>query len=210
MEWSVWIAFMVVGTAAIVTPGPGNLNTVRRVVQLGLRPATLCIFGNVLGLLVLGTLSATGIASILLAYPVLWILFSCAGSLYLIWLGIGQISAQTPFDPIGQAFALVSDRHLFLEAFAVSVSNPKAIVFYLAVFPQFLVADAKVATQLTVMVLSCGGISLVSHLGYAVIANRLRIRLASPSRYRIFQIASGLLLVAVGIGLLFGQVASWI
>lgn len=201
---------MVVGTAAIVTPGPGNLNTVRRVVQLGLRPATLCIFGNVLGLLVLGTLSATGIASILLAYPVLWILFSCAGSLYLIWLGIGQISAQTPFDPIGQAFALVSDRHLFLEAFAVSVSNPKAIVFYLAVFPQFLVADAKVATQLTVMVLSCGGISLVSHLGYAVIANRLRIRLASPNRYRIFQIASGLLLVAVGIGLLFGQVASWI
>ena len=210
MEWGVWIAFMVVGIAAIVTPGPGNLNTVRRVVQLGLRPATLCIFGNVLGLLVLGTLSATGIASIILAYPVLWALFSCAGSLYLIWLGIGQISAQTPFAPINQAVASVSGRHLFLEAFAVSVSNPKAIVFYLAVFPQFLVADAKVATQLTVMVLSCGGISLVSHLGYAVIANRLRIRLASPSRYRIFQTASGLLLVAVGIGLLFGQAASWI
>lgn len=201
---------MAVGIAAIVTPGPGNLNTVRRVVQLGLRPAMFCILGNVLGLLVLGTISATGLASIVQTSPVLWAVFSGAGSAYLIWLGIAQITTKTSFDPAGGSIALVSDRYLFLEAFAVSASNPKAIVFYLAVFPQFLVADARIASQLTVMVLSCGGISLISHLGYAAITNRFRTRIVSPVRYKIFKIASGLLLVAFGIGLLLGQVASWI
>lgn len=197
MSFEVWLAFTLISAANIVTPGPAILNTIRRAAQLGFKRCLPTIAVNAVGLFVAGFACAFGIAALVLASEWLWFLFRCAGVLYLVYLGLRLILVRETLDlaPSASARPSVSTTGLFLEAFTLAVSNPKAVLFFVATFPQVIQADLSVAPQALVLVSTYSAISFASLTTYAALAELLRARLLTQSRYRGFRVFSGIVLL---------------
>lgn len=197
MSFEAWFAFTLVSAANIVTPGPAILNTIRRAAQLGFKQCLPTIVANAAGLAVAGFACAFGVAAFVLASEWLWFLFRWAGVLYLAYLGVRLIFVRETLDlgPSTSARPSVSTSALFLEAFTLAVSNPKAVLFYVAIFPQVIRPDLPTAPQALVLVATYCAISLASLTTYAALAGLLRARLLTQARYRGFRVLSGFVLL---------------
>ena len=88
MEFAVWLSYATISAVNIVTPGPANLNTFRRALQLGFIAVLPTIFGNALGLAVGGVLTAGGVVTFVVTSDLLWAMFRWLGVAYLCGLGL--------------------------------------------------------------------------------------------------------------------------
>ena len=133
----------VLGTIFIVLlPGPNSLYVLSVASQRGVRAGYLGACGIFAGDAILMVLSATGVASLLQASPALFMVFKTIGAAYLAWLGIGLLRAawatwKAP-APTGTAQARVDATRPFQAALAISLMNPKAIMFFVSFFIQFV------------------------------------------------------------------------
>ncbi len=196
MSWALWVAFAAVSAVNIVTPGPANLNTVRRAVQLGGRRVLPTIFGNALGLAIGGVVCAAGITSFVMTSGLLWSLFQWLGGAYLFWLGVKLLIRQEPLSLSAGADMSVSGGKLFLEAFLLAATNPKALLFYMALFPQVLETERRLPTQITILVLTYCGLSILSLSTYTALAHLFRTRFMTQARYDRFRKFSGVILLS--------------
>jgi len=204
MTWALWISFATVSAVNIVTPGPANLNTVRRTVQLGARRVVPTILGNALGLAVGGAFCAAGLASVLLVSEVFWSLFRGLGVAYLAWVGLNLLITREVLMPDGAVDRQVTAARLFREAFMIAATNPKALLFYLALFPQVLDPRQDLALQASVLILTYCGLSIASLSTWSALAQVLRRWMAVQARYDTFRRISGILLLGFAGKLMFG------
>nr|WP_319388670.1 LysE family translocator [uncultured Cohaesibacter sp.] len=195
MDFIVWLSFVAIATTNIVTPGPAILNTIRRATQLGLKRTIPTILGNALGLAVAGGFCAGGVATFVMASELLWTLFHWLGVGYLVWLGLKLIFVREELDLSGEARRGVPARQLFIEAFTLAVSNPKAVLFFVAIFPQVMDASRPVLPQALILVSTFCAISICSLLSYSTLASLLRGRFLTQRRYSVFRTVSGVLLL---------------
>jgi leucine efflux protein len=142
----------VLGTAAIVLlPGPNSIFVLSVAARRGVRTGYRAAFGVFLGDTVLMVLSAAGVASLLRAYPPVFLVIKYAGAAYLGWVGLGIIrgawrkrrsrgEAQAVSNaPLTSEIVEPADvRHPFRRAAVISLLNPKAILFFISFFIQFV------------------------------------------------------------------------
>jgi leucine efflux protein len=133
----------VIGTVAIILlPGPNSMYVLSVAAGRGIRAGYAGACGVFLGDGVLMTLSAAGVASLLKAEPRLFMVVKYAGAAYLCWIGFGLLraAARRWRGPAPAADAPVSadEQRPFLRALLVSLLNPKAILFFISFFIQFV------------------------------------------------------------------------
>ena len=203
MAWAIWLSYATISVANIVTPGPANLNTLRRALQLGFMPILPTIFGNTLGLAVSGILCAGGVAAFVVTSEVLWTLFQWLGVAYLGGLGLKLIIKREHIALEPALIQRVPPWLLFREAFLLAVTNPKALLFYLALFPQVLDPSRLLWPQSTLLVLTYCALSILSLSTYALLANQVRERFLTQARYDTFRACSGLVLIGFALKLAF-------
>ncbi len=197
---STLVAFLVTCWVFVVIPGPSVLFVISRGVALGRRAALLTVVGNTLGVVLLVVLVAAGVGAVversILAYEVIRI----GGALYLAYLGVQAIRHRRSLATVLGATAVRSSRQVVREGFIVGVTNPKAIVFYTAVLPQFVNRDgAPVPVQLIALGLVLAVIALVSDSMWAVLAGSARRWLAGrPRRLERLGGAGGLIMIGLG------------
>lgn len=196
MDWLVWSSFALICAANIVTPGPAILNTVRRATQLGFRKVLPTIFGNTAGLIIAGSFCAGGVATFVLASELLWTLFRWLGVAYLAFLGLQLILKRETLDLSGSTAPQISGKNLFGEAMLLAVANPKAVLFFVALFPQVIDPGKPILPQAALMIGTYCAISILSLSSYSALASILRTRFITQTRYRVFQIVSGVILLA--------------
>ncbi len=125
----------------VLTPGPNMIYLISRSVCQGRRAGVISLCGVVAGFLVHMFAAAAGLSALFLAIPLAYELLKWAGAIYLLWLAWQAVrpGAASPFE----ARQLPPDgpRRLFLMGFLTNLLNPKIAVFYLAIFPQFIVPD---------------------------------------------------------------------
>jgi len=194
MDLWVWFSFVLISAANIVTPGPAILNTVRRAAQLGMGRVFPTILGNTLGLAVAGSFCAGGVASFVLTSEILWSVFRWLGVGYLVWLGLKFVFKREEIDLSGDVRSSVSGITLFWEAFLLAVTNPKAILFFVALFPQVMRSESALLPQALILVATFCGISVLSLCSYSALASLLRARFITQARYRRFRVVSGFVL----------------
>lgn len=199
MTWAIWLSFATVSAANIITPGPANLNTLRRALQLGFISVLPTIFGNALGLAVGGILCAGGVAAFVVTSDILWVAFRWIGVAYLTWLGLNLIIKCEPLNLREDELQSVPPFLLFREAFLLAVTNPKALLFYLALFPQVLDPTLSLWSQSTVLIITYCILSILSLSTYALLANKVRKRFLTQLRYDMFRVLSGILLLVFAI-----------
>src|SRR5690606_1473299 len=136
----------------VAIPGPSVLFTVSRALTLGRRPALLTVAGNALGLYVQVIAVAFGIGAIVERSIAVFTALKLLGAVYLMYLGAQAIRHRRALtDALALPAELVRTRRVLLDGFVVGASNPKGIVFFAAVLPQFVDASGGVAAQMLVL-----------------------------------------------------------
>jgi len=133
-----------------VIPGPGTLTILNATARSGVGAGMGAVFGTLLGDYVYMLPAALGVAAILAANPMLFSLLQWAGIAYLCRLGWNLFRMAVGNETAGHASGQ-SRRQYFRQAFFVSLTNPKVIVFFMAFFPLFMTADARPVTLLAMM-----------------------------------------------------------
>lgn len=194
-------AFAVTAAVLIAVPGPSVLFVISRGVALGRRAALLTVVGNAAGVLLLVLAVAAGLGAVLERSTVLFDGVRLLGAAYLVYLGVDAIRHRKALSTVLDAAAVRPTRHLLREGFVVGVTNPKLVVFFTAVLPQFVRADAgPVPVQLLVLGSVFVAIALVLDSVWALAAGTARTWLsARPHRLERLGGAGGLVIVGLGV-----------
>ncbi|WP_323890427.1 LysE family translocator [Aeromonas caviae] len=210
MNPNTWMLFALAYLLATLTPGPNVLLVVKNGLQHGWRAALVSILGNLGCQAILIGLVAMGVGALLQTLPPLFVALKLAGGDYLVYLGYKALRAAntggqglSPSTARGRTRTTLS---LLREAFLVSASNPKTIVFLCALLPQFLDHQSPLTLQFITMYLTiCAIVSLV-HLCYVALARRAG-RYFKPGRGErlVGRITGGLFITLGGAILLSGR-----
>ncbi len=187
----------------IAVPGPSVLFVVSRGVALGRRAAVSTAVGNELGLLVQVAAVVLGLGELLERSQLAFTLVKCAGALYLVYLGVRTWQSRgslIPEDGADARPAAARTGRILREGFVVGVSNPKGVLIFGAVLPQFVdTAAGNVRMQLLLLGLLCVLVALLSDTVWGVLAGTARGWLAgSPRRLSALGGASGLTMIGLG------------
>lgn len=198
-------AFLVTVYVLILVPGPSVLFVVSRGVALGPRAALATVLGNELGLTVQLALVALGVGSILARSDAIYMVVKLTGAAYLVVLGLRAIRDRKQLGRVLDA-AAVSPRSLLRtlrEGFWVGLTNPKGLLIFTAVLPQFVDrAHGSATLQLASMGLICVAVALASDAAWAFAAGTARRWLgSSPRRLERLSAGGGLSLIALAAGL---------
>ena len=204
MSLSAWIIFVAVALVAILSPGPAVFLAITNSVTFGWRRVTFSSLGNIVGLLVVSSVTMAGLGALLKTSALVFTAFKLVGAGYLIFLGLKQWGARASiFTQVATpATAQRGNGELFRQGLLIALTNPKAILFFSALFPQFIRADQAVAPQfllLTATFMSCSFTILMS---YGLLAHSARTWFADGRRSSWFNRLSGSVFLLLGLGLL--------
>ena len=188
----------------ILIPGPSVLFVVSRGVALGRRAALATVVGNAGGLALQALLVAAGIGSILQESVTAFTIVKLLGAAYLVLLGVRMLRDRRRLSTVTDtALEPKSGRRILREGFVVGATNPKGVIIFTAVLPQFVDRSAgHVAFQLGFLGALCVGIALLSDSAWAIASGSVRAWLArSPRRLALLGGAGGLTLVGLGVRL---------
>ena len=213
MPFATWITFVIAAAIIAVSPGSGAVLSMSHGLSYGVKKTSATILGLQLGLLVVLAIAGAGVGSLLLASEVAFNIVKTVGALYLIYLGLSQWRAKVAVaGDLHAAAVLPSGRRRVLTGFLTNVTNPKGIIFMVAVLPQFISPTAPLRPQLLILAVTMCTIDLIVMHSYAFLASSMqrffRDARAVKKQNRFF----GGLLMAVGAALFFvkrgGQAAS--
>jgi homoserine/homoserine lactone efflux protein len=210
MHLSNWLVFCGVAFLVCFSPGPGVLLAISNAMAHGKRHWVASSLGNATGLFIISGVAMAGMGAILAVSALAFTVLKVAGALYLVYLGIRQWRSQTVSFATAESAAPVANaqaaqgmgRRLYGQGMGVALTNPKAILFFSALFPQFITADAPVFEQVVVLTCTFVAMSLLSHLFYVLVARMFKGQLANPQKQRLFNRLSGGLFVLLGLSLL--------
>ena len=198
-------AFAVASVIIIAMPGPSVRFTSGRALSAGRREALLTVVGNALGILTQICGLAIGLGPLIAASTVAYTALKVVGACYLLWLGVQAIRNRRA---LGRAFeqgvpVTTPSLHAVRAGYVVGVTNPKTIVFFAALLPQFVVQTSAVLPQLVALGAVFAVLAVVMDGTVALIASRARDWFASsPKRMERVGGAGGLMMLGLGGGLL--------
>jgi threonine/homoserine/homoserine lactone efflux protein len=198
------LAFAAIAALAIASPGPAVLLSLRNGATLGPRSVTWSALGNICGVCCLSIAAICGLGVVLKSSAMLFGVVKLAGALYLFYVGIRHLRSSQPMVPVQNAEvnAAATAWQLYREGFLIAITNPKAVLFFTALFPQFIDAKASVLPQFLVLTGIFMAISYASHLGYACLASRARGMLVRPFFAAWLNRIVGVVFVSFGVLLL--------
>src|SRR5262245_24217262 len=200
MNLESWALFVATETALCLTPGPAVL----LVISQGLARGTAASVWANLGILSANALyfavSATGVGALLLTSYELFSLVRWVGAAYLVYLGILAFTGRSGGMSAPSATPASRGR-TFVDGFVLQASNPKALVFFAALLPQFIDPRGPVAAQVLLLGVTSVVIEFVVLLAYGAAAGRATAWAARPRFRTLADRVAGSLLMAAGIGL---------
>ncbi|GAB2858868.1 LysE family translocator [Pseudoduganella ginsengisoli] len=201
MPLSLWLSFVAVALAATFSPGPGVLLAISTTLALGARRTLYSSAGNAAGVFIVSCVAVSGAGLLFSHSPAAFSLLKTGGAAYLAWLGIQQWrQAATP--AIQTADGDGSRRAVFMRGLAVACSNPKSILFFTAVFPQFLPMQQMTGPRFLLLSLTFVVCMFVSHATYVLLAAKAGTRLLHGGAMRVLRRCMGALFVLMAAGLL--------
>jgi leucine efflux protein len=195
-DYSAFVAAIVLFLAI---PGPGNLALITSTSKGGVAGGLMATLGVIAGDQVLMWLAVAGVATVLATYPAAFAAIQWLGAAYLAWLGWKMLSAKPGDAPVLN----IRPRQYFQQALAITLLNPKAIVFYMAFFPLFVDPQTHLGwISFGVMAATIAALTFLYGLGMTLLSHHLAERMrATPMVGRVLEKVAGIFLVGFGIKL---------
>jgi threonine/homoserine/homoserine lactone efflux protein len=198
------LAFALISFALIVVPGPNVLFVISRSLMLGRAAGVGSAVGGQAGVYVQVAAVAFGVGTLVERSVVIFTVIKLAGAAYLVWLGVQAVRHR---HSLSGALSAAAERktlaRILRDGFVVGVSNPKAIVFFAAVLPQFVDPSAgHVPVQMLGLGVVFVAIAVLSDSTWALAAGTARAWIArSPRRLELIGGAGGLVMIGIGASL---------
>ena len=195
------LAFVVTSSVLIAVPGPSVLFTVSRALALGRVAGVATVAGNTAGAYLQVTAVAFGIGPLVARSVAIFTVIKLAGAAYLVFLGVQAIRHRRSLAAMFEGnIEKKTVRRIVFDGLTVGVGNPKVIVFFAAMLPQFVDRRAgDVPVQLLLLGAVFAGIALVSDSLWAVAAGSVRAWFSrSPRRLELVGGTSGLVMIGLG------------
>jgi threonine/homoserine/homoserine lactone efflux protein len=197
--WEYCIAAMII----ILAPGPSVLFVLARAIAWGRATAVATVAGNVTGAFTLSVVVAIGLGPILQRSEIAFISVQVLGGLYLVYLGITAIkhSQIHASDMANQGDIRPSTWRSMREGFWVGALNPKGMVFFAAILPQFVDREAgNVTSQLILMGAIFAVLAFFSDGGWGILAGTIRNWLATELKRLVFmRMTGGVVMIILGL-----------
>jgi threonine/homoserine/homoserine lactone efflux protein len=199
------VAFLLTVYVLIVIPGPSVVFTISRGVALGRRAALTTVLGNTSGLLLQLVLVVIGLGSVLASSDTVFTVLKLIGAAYLVLLGFRSIRDRKALADVLSANTSRprGTRTTLREGFMVGATNPKGLLIFTAVLPEFIDRSAGHPTlQLATLGSICAVIALLSDSMWALASGTARAWLGrSPVRLERLSAAGGVTMILLGVGL---------
>lgn len=206
MDIHLFLAFCLAVTVLVLLPGPIVTLVIANSLSHGSRTGLATVAGASIGNALLLAATAIGLVTVFSLLSEVFEVVRWFGATYLIWLGLKAWRAHS--GKLSEAIAPPAPRSaqaVGLQGFLIAVTNPKAIVFYIAFLPQFVDPHLPAGPQLVAMSGAMIAIALVTDTTYALLAGRIRGWFTSPGRRRLQGRITGTLLIGTGCTLLLAR-----
>ncbi|MFC7514784.1 LysE family transporter [Herbaspirillum sp. GCM10030257] len=206
MSLTTWITFFFASCLIAVSPGSGAVLSMSHGLSYGVRKTTATILGLQAGLLLILFIAGAGVGSLLLASELAFSIVKTIGALYLIYLGFSQWRSRVNVQPDLRShanLAVPATRRRVLLGFLTNATNPKGIIFMVAVLPQFISRDAALLPQLLILAATTCAVDLVVMHGYALAASSMQRYFRDSAAIKKQNMFFGGVLMAVGATLFF-------
>lgn len=199
------IAFAIASFLIIIIPGPSVLFTIGRGISYGKKAALVNVAGNSVGMFTGSLAVAIGIGTFVQSSDIAYALVGVLGGGYLVYLGYDAIKTR---KDVAQALVTKSDpkptAQLFKQGFVVGFLNPKSLVFFAAILPQFVDrSQGQIILQMIFLATVFFVIAVISDGTWGIVAGTARNWLAeTPNRIEKISGASGLIIIALGVSVI--------
>ncbi|MGF1699800.1 homoserine/homoserine lactone efflux protein [Photobacterium makurazakiensis] len=172
MNIDVWLAYLVTAIVFSLAPGSGTVNSISNGMVYGWRKSLASILGLQIGLAIHIGLVGIGLGAVIAQSAEAFTLIKWVGVAYLIWLGVQKWREQATLS-VSTAMDNISGYQLCRQAVLVNLTNPKTVVFLVALFPQFLTPTLPQAEQLLILGVTTVAVDTLVMLAYVALASRL-------------------------------------
>ncbi len=207
MSFATWFSFFCAACLIAISPGSGAILSMSHGLSYGVRRASVSILGLQFGLLLVLIVAGAGVGSLLLASETAFAIVKVLGALYLIYLGVTQFfstpQASVVVQDANAEAHIPSFRRRVLTGFLTNASNPKGIVFMVAVLPNFINSQAALLPQLTILAVTMVVVDATVMHSYALLAASLQNWMRDVKAQRMQNRVFGAVLVLVGASLFF-------
>ena len=202
-------AFALVTATTSLVPGPSMLFVLGPSAWSGPRSGVAALAGLQLGYIVWWLLAALGLGTLAAAFPLGFRLLATTGAGYLAWLGVQawrHASNAQAAHPQGSPRATT---HPLRDGVVVALSNPKSLVYIVAILPPFVDPRAPVSSQLLVLAMIALAIDIALGAIYIAVGNRLSAAIARPATRRRLDLAVGTIFILIALAILAELVRGW-
>lgn len=202
MTWQVWLLFVLTEAVLSMTPGPAVLYVVSQAIRRGAQKSVWASGGILTANAMYFGLSATSLGAVIVASYKLFFLIKWIGAAYLVYLGVASFFGSTAIialpEPTGESR---SGPRILRDGFLLQAANPKALLFFTAILPQFIDARHNVVFQVLVLGISSIVVEFVILFSYGQLAGRALSAARNPRFEKLTNRVAGSLLIGAGVGL---------
>ncbi|GGO82332.1 homoserine/homoserine lactone efflux protein [Marinobacterium nitratireducens] len=197
MTLSIWLTLLAAATLISLSPGAGAVTAMSYGLSQGVRRAQPAILGLISGYGTQIVVVGVGLGSLVAASVTLFTVIKWIGVGYLVWLGIQKWREKGDFQ-LGEAKP-VHWRRAYLQSLLINITNPKGLVFLVALIPQFLDPHAPQAPQLLIIGTTLVAVDWCVMTGYSLLASRLRAWMRDARARRAQNRVTGSALIGAGL-----------
>ena len=201
MELSVWITYLIATFILSLSPGPGVFSSISSGLHHGFRLGLWNGVGMQVANVLMVILVSVGLGALLLASENLFTLVKWAGVAYLIYLGIVTWRAPAKTFEEDRDDHETTARGVFMRGFCVNATNPKGIIFFAEILPQFIDVARPAALQYTILAGTTFAVDLVVMMGYTALAAKVLRVMRNESRLKWVNRTLGGAFIAAGVAL---------
>ena len=205
MSFEFWFILTATVFAVSIIPGPSMIIALYDGVRFGWKRAIVTASGNALASCLQALVSVMGLGIIIAQSGALFLVIKYIGALYLLYLGLSlwrspaQHLANASTDDATQQ---KSSKRLFFNGFIIAAGNPKAVIFFTALFPQFIEIGGSGIVQAAGMVAVVGIVAFSCAMIYAIGGAYLRDTMLVPARLKLFNKVTGGMFIGGGVSLI--------
>lgn len=201
MKFETWFLFVITEAVLSITPGPAVLFVLSQAIRRGASKSVWASLGILSANAMYFALSATSLGAIIIASYNLFFLIKWLGAAYLVYLGLQCFFRKSSMLTLPEESGRSSGLRIWRDAFLLQGANPKALLFFTAILPQFIDTNYSIVLQVLILGVSSIVVEFFILLTYGQLAGRTLAAARNPRFEKISNRIAGSLLIGAGLGL---------